>query len=164
MNENKEELENIYNDLNQKYLDIVNKYYSPKKQEILKKLEIIKKKGFKKFEEDIKKILENDENKKNNNMKEKINDIEKVKKLKNKFEILIGVEEEINDDDNLKNYIKKYEFDEIKTIINDLIEKEISRLHEKKENEKEKEENQKLIDRFIQQKDIYSKILFDEKE
>ena len=79
---NKEELENIYNDLNQKYWDIVNKYYSPKKQEILKKLEIIKKKGANKFEEDIKKILENDENKKNNNMKEKINDIEKVKELK----------------------------------------------------------------------------------
>ena len=71
-------------------------------------------------------------------MKEKINDIENVKELKNKFEILIRIEEEINDDDNLKNYIKKYEFDEIKTIINDLIEKEISRLNEKKENEKEK--------------------------
>lgn len=64
----------------------------------------------------------------------------------------------------LKNYIKKYEFDEIKTIINNSIEKEISRLNEKKENEKEKEENQKLIDRFIQHKDLYSKILFDEKE
>ena len=97
-------------------------------------------------------------------MKEKINDIEKVKELKNKFEILIRIEEEINDDDNLKNYIKKYEFDEIKTIINNSIEKEISRLNEKKENEKEKEENQKLIDRFIQHKDLYSKILFDEKE
>ena len=84
-------------------------------------------------------------------MKEKINDVEKVKELKNKFEILIRIEEEINDDDNLKNYIKKYEFDEIKTIINNSL-------------EKEKEENQKLIDRFIQQKDIYSKILFDEKE
>ena len=95
-------------------------------------------------------------------MKEKINDVEKVKELKNKFEILIRIEEEINDDDNLKNYIKKYEFDEIKTIINDLIEKEISRLNEKKENEKE--ENQKLIERFIQHKDLYSKILFDEKE
>ena len=71
-------------------------------------------------------------------MKEKINDIEKVKELKNKFEILIRIEEEINDDDNLKNYIKKYEFDEIKTIINNSIEKEISRLNEKKENEKEK--------------------------
>ena len=46
LNENKEELEKICSDLNQKYLDIVNKYYSPKKQEILKKLEIIKKKGF----------------------------------------------------------------------------------------------------------------------
>ena len=80
MNENKEELENIYNDLNQKYWDIVNKYYSPKKQEILKKLEIIKKKGFNKLEEDIKKILEN--NKKNNNKKNKINDIEKIKELK----------------------------------------------------------------------------------
>ena len=44
----------------QKYWDIVNKYYSPKKQEILKKLEIIKKKGFNKLEEDINKILEND--------------------------------------------------------------------------------------------------------
>ena len=99
MNENKEELEKICSDLNHKYLDIVNKYYSPKKQEILKKLDIIKKKGFNKFEEDIKKILENDENKKNNNMKEKINDIEKVKELKNKFEILIRIEEEINDDD-----------------------------------------------------------------
>ena len=97
-------------------------------------------------------------------MKDKINDIEKVKELKNKFEILIRIEEEINDDDNLKNYIKKYEFDEIKTIINNLIEKEISRLNEKKENEKENEENQKLIDRFMQQKNIYSKILFDEKE
>ena len=95
-------------------------------------------------------------------MKEKINDIEKVKELKNKFEILIRIEEEINDDDNLKNYIKKYEFDEIKTIINNSIEKEISRLNEKKENEKEKEENQKLIDRFIQHKDLYSKILFDD--
>ena len=97
-------------------------------------------------------------------MKDKINDIEKIKELKNKFEILIRIEEEINDDDNLKNYIKKYEFDEIKTIINNSIEKEISRLNEKKENEKEKEENQKLIDRFIQHKDLYSKILFDEKE
>ncbi len=54
--------------------------------------------------------------------------------------------------------------DEIKAIINNSIEKEISRLNEKKENEKEKEENQKLIDRFIQHKDLYSKILFDEKE
>ena len=80
LNENKEELENIYNDLNQKYWDIVNKYYSPKKQEILKKLEIIKKKGFNKLEEDINEILEN--NKKNNNMKDKINDIEKIKELK----------------------------------------------------------------------------------
>ena len=102
LNNNNEEIkniQNIYNDLNQKYWDIVNKYYSPKKQEILKQLEIIKKKGFNKFEEDIKKILENDENKKNNNMKEKINDVEKVKELKNKFEILIRIEEEINDDD-----------------------------------------------------------------
>jgi hypothetical protein len=97
-------------------------------------------------------------------MKEKINDIEKVKELKNKFEILIRIEEEINDDDNLKNYIKKYEFDEIKTIINNSIEKEISRLNEKKENEKEKEENQKLINLFIQQKDIYSNLIFNEKE
>ena len=32
-------------------------------------------------------------------MKEKINDIEKVKELKIKFEILIRIEEEINDDD-----------------------------------------------------------------
>lgn len=63
-----------------------------------------------------------------------------------------------------KELYKKYEFDEIKTIINNSIEKEISRLNEKKENEKEKEENQKLIDRFIQHKDLYSKILFDEKE
>ena len=92
LNENKKELENIYNDLNQKYWDIVNKYYSPKKQEILKILEIIKKKGSNGFEEDIKKILENDENKKNNNMKKKINDVEKVKELKNKFEILIRIE------------------------------------------------------------------------
>ena len=63
-----------------------------------------------------------------------------------------------------KELYKKYEFDEIKTIINNSIEKEISRLNEKKENEKEKEENKKLIDRFIQHKDLYSKILFDEKE
>ena len=32
-------------------------------------------------------------------MKDKIDDIEKIKELKNKFEILIRIEEEINDDD-----------------------------------------------------------------
>ena len=37
-----------------------------------------------------------------------------------------------------KELYKKYKFDEIKTIINNSIEKEISRLNEKKENEKEK--------------------------
>ena len=43
MNENKEELENIYNDLNQKYLDIVN--IIPEKTRNIKKIRNNKKEG-----------------------------------------------------------------------------------------------------------------------